>query len=43
MRAVLALVLHLGGVGEYVRLIWAWSIHNQESRDLHTLAATFIM
>jgi len=42
MRAMLALVLHLGGVGEYVRLIWEWSVHNQESVDLHTLAATFI-
>ena len=43
MRAMLALVLHLGGVGECVRLIWEWSVHNQESGDLHTLAATFIM
>ena len=39
----MALVLHLGGVGECVRLIWEWSDHNQESGDLHTLAATFIM
>jgi len=30
MRAMLALVLHLGGVGECVRLIWEWSVHNQE-------------
>ena len=43
MRAMMALVLHLGGVGECVRLIWEWSVHNQESGDLHTLAATFIM
>ena len=43
MRAMLALVLHFGGVGECVRLIWEWSVHNQESGDLHTLAATFIM
>jgi len=42
MRAMLALVLHLGGVGECMRLIWEWSVHNQESGDLHTLAATFI-
>jgi len=36
MRAMLALVLHLdlGGVGECVRLIWEWSVHNQESGDL---------
>jgi len=33
----LAFVLHLGGVGECVRLIW------EESGVLHTLAATFIM
>jgi hypothetical protein len=32
----MALVLHLGGVGECVRLIWEWSVHNQESGDLHT-------
>jgi len=43
MRAMLALVLHLGGVGECVRVIWEWSVHNQESGDIHTLAATFIM
>jgi hypothetical protein len=43
MIAMLALVLHLGGVGECVRPIWEWSVHNQESGDLHTLAATFIM
>ncbi len=43
MRAILALVLHLGGVGECVRLIWGWSDRGQESGDLHTLAATFIM
>ena len=43
MRAMLALVLHLGGVGKCVRLIWEWSVHNQESGDLHTLVATFIM
>jgi hypothetical protein len=35
MRAMMALVLHLGGVGECVRLIWEWSVHNQESGDLH--------
>jgi hypothetical protein len=39
----MALMLHLGGVGECVRLIWEGSVHNQESWDLHTLAATFIM
>ena len=43
MRAMVALVLHLGGVGECVRLIWGWSDHDQESGDLHTLAATLIM
>jgi len=43
MRAMLALVLHLGGVGKCVRLIWEWSIHDQESGDLHTFVATFIM
>jgi hypothetical protein len=43
MRAMMALVLHLGGVGECERLIWEWSVHSQESGDLHTLAATFIM
>jgi len=26
-----------------VRLIWEWSGHDQESGDLHTLAATFIL
>jgi len=31
----MALVLHLGGVGEWMRLIWAWSVHGQESGDLH--------
>jgi hypothetical protein len=35
MRAMRALVLHLGGVGECVRLIWGWSDHSQESGDLH--------
>ena len=34
MRAKLALVLHLGGVGEYGRLIWIWSVQAQESGDL---------
>jgi hypothetical protein len=43
MRAELALVLHLGGVGECGRLIWVWSVQAQESGDLHTFAATFIM
>jgi len=31
----MALMLNLGGVGECVRLIWEWSVHNQESGDLH--------
>jgi hypothetical protein len=35
----MALVLHLGGVGECVRLIWEWSVHNQESGDLQYLEA----
>jgi len=39
----MALVPHLGGVGKCMRLIWEWTDHNQESGDLHTLAATFIM
>jgi hypothetical protein len=43
MRAMMALMLHLGGVGECVSLIWEWSDHDQESGDLHTLAAIFIM
>jgi hypothetical protein len=30
----MALVLHLGGVGECGRLIWEWSVHGQESGDL---------
>ncbi len=34
MRAMLALLLHLGGVGECVRLIRGWSDHGQESGDL---------
>ncbi len=43
MRAMLALVLHFGGVDECERLIWERSVCDQESGDLHTLAATFIM
>ena len=43
MRAMMALVLHLGGVGKCMRLIWGWSGHGQESGNLHTLAATFLM
>ncbi len=43
MRAMMALVLHLGGVGEYVTQSWGQSVHPQESGDLHTLAATFEM
>jgi hypothetical protein len=43
MRAMMALVLHLGDVGKCVRLIWDWSVHDQESGYLHTLGATFIM
>jgi len=39
----MALVLQLVGVGEYMRLIWGWSDHHQESWDLLTLATTFIM
>jgi hypothetical protein len=34
MRAKLALMLHLGGVGECGRLIWVWSVQAQESGDL---------
>jgi hypothetical protein len=34
MRARMALVLHLGGVGKYVSQIWGWSVHAWESRDL---------
>jgi hypothetical protein len=36
MRARMALVLHLGGVGEYMRQILGWYVHSQESGDLHT-------
>jgi len=43
MRAMMTLVLHLGGVGECGRLIWEWSVQGQESGVLHTFAATFIM
>ena len=43
MRVMRTLVLYLGGVGECMRLIKGWSDHGQESGDLHTLAATFIM
>ena len=38
MRAMMALVLHLGGVGDCGRLIWEWSVHSQESGDLHLLS-----
>ncbi len=41
MRAKMALVLHLGGVGECMRLIWEWSVHNQESGDLQKVAKPF--
>jgi hypothetical protein len=34
MRAKMALVLHLGGVGKCGRLIWDWSVQAQESGDL---------
>jgi hypothetical protein len=37
MRALIALVLHLGGVGKYVSQIWGWSVHSLESGDLHCL------
>ena len=30
----MALMLHLGGVGECKSLIWGWSVHSQESGDL---------
>ena len=43
MRAVMALVLHLGGVGECMRLIWEWSVHGQESGDLQTLGSLGIL
>jgi hypothetical protein len=33
-------VLHLGGVGKCVRLIWEWSVHNQESGDLQGFQVT---
>ena len=35
MRAMMALVLHLGGVGKCGRLIWEWSVQSQESGDPH--------
>jgi hypothetical protein len=31
----MALMLHLGGVGGCMSLIWEWSVHDQESGDLH--------
>ena len=31
MRAKLALVLHLGGVGKCGRLSWVWSVHAQDA------------
>jgi hypothetical protein len=31
----MALVLHLGGIDEYVNQIWGWSVHSRESGDLH--------
>jgi hypothetical protein len=34
MRAMLALVLHLGGFGKYVSQIWGQTVCSQESRDL---------
>ncbi len=43
MRALIALMLNLGGVDECVSQIRGWSVHSWESGDLHTLAATFIM
>ncbi len=39
MRAMMALVLHLGSVGECGRLIWEWSVHSQESGDLQPVSA----
>jgi hypothetical protein len=33
----MALVLHLGGVGKWMRLIWKWSAHGQESGDLQVV------
>jgi hypothetical protein len=36
----MALVLHVGGVGKCVRLIWEWSVHDQESGDLHNQQST---
>jgi hypothetical protein len=34
----MALELHLGGVGKCVRLIWEWSVHDQESEgDLQVM------
>jgi hypothetical protein len=35
MRAKMALVPYLGGVGKCERLIWDWSVQAQESGDLH--------
>jgi hypothetical protein len=40
---MLALVLHLGGVGECVRLIWGWSDHGQESGDLHSCLGILVL
>jgi hypothetical protein len=35
MRAMMALVLHLGGVGEYMSQILGWTVCFWESGDLH--------
>jgi len=43
MRAKVALVQHLGGVGERMRLIWAWSVHGQESGDLQAQQSGLII
>ena len=34
MRDMMALILHLGGVGQHVSLIRGWSIRPRESGDL---------
>ena len=38
----MALVLHLGGVGECMRLIWEWSVHGQASGDLQLRRLSFL-
>jgi hypothetical protein len=42
MRALIALVLYISGISEYVSQIWGWSVHSQESGDLQIVRYSFI-